>query len=329
MNLYRPIQLLALACCTALPAAESFRSAYKKEPGPLKVETLELDWTDNSRTRRVPAKVYLPATGSGPFPIIIYSHGLGGTRESYEYLGRHWASHGYVSVHVQHLGSDDTVWRGLQAPMKTMQAAAANLRNAIARPLDVRFAIDQVLQLASTPGPLRGRLDTNHIGMAGHSFGAYTTLAIAGQVLGREEHSLGDARVKAAIAMSSPAPKQDADRAFSQIKIPIFHMTGTEDNSPIGNTSPRERRVPFDNIGRADQYLVTFTGGDHMVFSGRSGMRGQRNKDEVFHSLILQSSTAFWDAYLKDDKQAKQWLANGGFERALGKEGVFEKKTGR
>ena len=39
--------------------------------------------------------------------MIVFSHGLGGTRDGYEYLGRHWASYGYVSVHLQHKGSDD------------------------------------------------------------------------------------------------------------------------------------------------------------------------------------------------------------------------------
>jgi predicted dienelactone hydrolase len=47
-----------------------------------------------------------PATGPGPFPVIVFSHGLGGSREGYKYLGRHWASYGYVAVHVEHLGSD-------------------------------------------------------------------------------------------------------------------------------------------------------------------------------------------------------------------------------
>lgn len=291
------------------------------------VETARFEWPDAPRQRTVPAKVYFPRDDSGPFPLIVFSHGLGGTREGYEYLGRHWASNGYVCVHLQHPGSDDSVWRGQGAEsMKAMQQAAASPMNAIHRPLDVKFALDQLFKLNAEPGPWRGRMDTNRVGLAGHSFGAFTTLAVAGQVFGPNDRSVRDARVKAGIAMSAPVPRQHRDRAYRQIQIPLLHMTGTADSSAVGDTTIAERRIPFDQIDGAEQFLVTFTGGDHMVFSGRSGLRGGRSKDAVFHGLIRQSTTAFWDAYLKEDAKAKDWLAKGGFAKALGADGVFEQK---
>jgi hypothetical protein len=102
-------------------------------------------------------------------------------------------------------------------------------------------------------------------------------------------------------------------------------MTGTQDYSPLGEAGPQERRIPFDRISGADQYLITFTDGDHMIFSGRN-IRGTKEKYAEFHRLICLSSTAFWDAYLKGDPKGKAWLANGGFEAALGVEGKLEKK---
>src|SRR5882672_6583070 len=75
------------------------------------VEIARYTWHDAKRDRDVPAKIYFPKSGNGPFPVIIFSHGLGGSREGYEYLGQYWASHGYVSVHLQHAGSDDAIWR--------------------------------------------------------------------------------------------------------------------------------------------------------------------------------------------------------------------------
>ena len=321
--------LLIISAIAHTPAGFGAQaSLYKKEPGPWTVESLKEEWTDATRARQVPVKIYFPKTGTGPYPVIIFSHGLGGTRDGYEYLGHHWASHGYVSVHVQHLGSDSAVWQDTASPMKAMQQAAASLTNALNRPLDVSFAIDQITRLNKAEGVLRNRLDLNRVGVAGHSFGAYTTLAAAGQVFGPTERGLGDERVKAAIAMSAPVPRANAGRSYSRIRIPILHMTGTEDYSPIGDTSPKDRRVPFDRITGAAQFLVTFTGGDHMIFSGRSGLRGERKNDERFHDLIKMSSTAFWDAYLKQDTEAKEWLAKGGFQAALGNDGVFEQKTG-
>ena len=47
--------------------------------------------------REVPVKISdYPASG-GRCPVVIFSHGLGGSRDGDQYLGRHWASHGYVS----------------------------------------------------------------------------------------------------------------------------------------------------------------------------------------------------------------------------------------
>jgi predicted dienelactone hydrolase len=321
--------LLLLASIAGAPAQPA--QVYKQAPGPFPVASVLYDWTDASRDRKVPVKIYYPKTGQEPFPVIVFSHGLGGSREGYEYLGRHWASHGYVSVHPQHLGSDDAVWRGNGQPGRSMVRAAADPRNARDRDraLDVRYVLDRLEALNRETSPLKGRLDLHAIGMAGHSFGAWTTLAVAGEVFGRAGRiSLSDPRIRAGIEMSAPVPRQGADleRAYGSIRIPILHMTGTLDDSPIGDTKAEERRVPFDHIRGADQYLVTFQGGDHMVFSGRFVAGRKRQQDALFQDLIRQGTTAFWDAYLKGDAKAKSWLARGGYAAVLGKDGKFEEK---
>lgn len=317
--------LLALTLATPSTAAQS---RVYENPGPSAVATVSYDWVDSSRDRAVPVKIYYPKTGKAPFPLIVFSHGLGGSRENYEYIGRHWASHGYVTVHVQHLGSDDAVWRESENPARDLARAAADPRNALARPLDVRFVLDQMEKLNRTASPFKGKLNLKAIGMAGHSFGAWTTLAVAGQVFGNvREISMADPRVKAAVDMSPPAPKkgQDLDHVYAGIKMPILHMTGTLDDSPIGETSAAERRIPFDHIHGADGYLVTFEGGDHMIFSGRARQE-PHPKDELFQELIRAGSVAFWDAYLKKDAKAKEWLARGGYAAALGQDGRLEQK---
>jgi hypothetical protein len=103
-------------------------------------------------------------------------------------------------------------------------------------------------------------------------------------------------------------------------------MTGTLDDSPIGETRAADRRIPFDHIHGADQYLVTFERGDHMVFSGQRLRGGDGKKDPLFHALIRESTTAFWDAYLKGEAAAKRWLAEGGFREVMGKDGRLEVK---
>ncbi len=299
---------------------------YQGVGSPFAVETLKLEWHDAKRDRHVPAKIYFPKNATSPCPVIVFSHGLGGTRDGYEYLGQHWASRGYVSAHVQHHGSDDGAWRGTARPLESMRAATMNLSNVVDRPIDISFALDQLTKMNAQAGAWHGRLDMERVGVAGHSFGAYTTMAIAGQKFGPIGKSFADPRVKAAIAMSTPTPRRGPDRNYAAIKIPILHLTGTADVSPFNDGGAENRRVPFDSIHGPPQFLITFDGGDHMLFAGTSGPRRDAKRDAAMHDLILQSTTAFWDAYLRDDATAKKWLVNGGCKSAVDKAGVFEMK---
>ncbi len=289
------------------------------------------DWLDGARNRPIAVKIYMPS-GKGPFPVVVFSHGLGGSREAATYLGEYWAAHGYVAVHVQHEGSDDSVWKsvssnGRQAVMAAMQAAA-NGRNLVARAYDVKFVLDELERRNKSDHLLAHKVDLTQIAVAGHSFGAGTTLAIAGQnyARGTQKLSFQDDRVKAAIYLSPPADMHGRDPrdVFADIHIPGLLMTGTEDNSPIGNTSASQRRIPFDGIATPGQYLVNFQGGDHMIFGGRRKI-APRPQDEVFQQCIQRITTAFLDATLKGDSSSRQWLDNcaAGYLKGIG---AFEHK---
>lgn len=320
--------LISLNAVSLSPAAEYLP---KGQAGGFAVESVKLELRDEKRNREVPIKIYHPKGSTNALPVIVFSHGLGGSRDGYELLGRHWASHGYITVHLQHLGSDEAVWRGQTNPVQSMKAATLDVRNSVNRPLDVTFVVDELERLGQSEARWRGKFDLKRLGMAGHSFGAYTTLAIGGQqfMIRGEARRLMDARFKALLPMSSPVPARNRDEAFAKITLPTLHMTGTEDVSPINDTTAGERRIPFEKMHGPDNFLLVFQGGDHMVFSGRSG-RGDRSKDEVFHELIKLSSTAFWDAYLRDDAAAKAWLKDGNLKQKLGGNGTFETgKAGR
>lgn len=305
-------------------------------PGVHAIASLKLTWNDAARKRDVPAKIYYPtnlATGKTA-PIIIFSHGLGGSREGYSYLGEHWAKHGYIVAHLQHLGSDDAVWRGADKPaqvMPAMRRAAADPQNILNRPRDVSFAIDQLLRLNDDEkSPLHARINPHRIAVAGHSFGAYTTLAAAGLSLPPSTLNLADKRITAAIPLSSPASNRRPNfgEAYATITVPCLHMTGTLDTSPIGDTSAKDRRIPYDNSNHSDQYLITFIDGNHMLFSGPTARRTPSPADVVNHALIQLASTAFLDAYLRNDPAALAWLtANTGLKKTLEAHATFEFKT--
>lgn len=332
----RALLLLCLGLVSARGRADEPTTRpqpYQPKPGPYTVAVATYDWRDAERDRDVPAKIYYPKTGDGLLPVIIFSHGLGGSRDGYEFLGRYWASHGYVCVHLQHHGSDNEVWKNQNKPLDAMRAAAADPQNGINRPLDVRFALDQMTRLNREEPPFKQRLDLKHVGVAGHSFGAYTALAVAGQsAAGRRNAAspLADPRVTAAIPMSAPVPKNRArlDEVYGPIRIPCLHMTATRDDSPIADTKAADRRLPFDHSNGADQFLITFKDGDHGIFTSRPRvLRGKQ--DARFHDLIRTSSLAFWDAYLRGEADAKAWLTQGSFKAELGKNGKFEQKLKR
>lgn len=336
MSTKRAVILYILTSLSFLANADE---SYLPPTPLLEVATVKLDWHDAKRGRDVPAKIYFPKDGAGPLPVVLFSHGLGGSRENYEYLARHWAGCGYVSVLIQHIGSDDSVWKDV--PMaeraRSLQKSAANLVNATNRPPDGQFALDQVEKLnADATSPLKGRLDLKSMAIAGHSFGGYTTLALAGQTFMlpfRQSKRYDEPRLKAAIQMSAPAPaiRRDLDATYASITIPMMHMTGTKDFLEIlPQTTAADRRIPFDHMSRAETCLVIFNDGDHFIFSGRERVAAKPEKlaqDAIFQKLICACTSAFWDAYLKGNPAAKKWLVEGGCEKLLGAQATFETKA--
>ena len=300
------------------------------------VDTILGEWTDGARANRViPYKLYVPENTSGAHPIVIFSHGLGGNREGAAYLLRFLAEHGYVAVAVQHPGSDTPAVFGNPEEGGTFSQSRLEegVRNAITpgvaadRFRDIPFAIDQLTAMNASDAKLRGRLDLNRIGMSGHSYGAATTLALAGQTFGPGGRlTFADMRIKAALAMSPNKPRQgDPREQFATVHMPTFHMTGTKDENPLDDNDPVEnRQVPYRSITAADKYLIVFTGGDHMIFSGRSFFGAPRPADARYHTWIQKASLAYWDAYLRDDKTAKAYLTGGKFAQDLGEIGTFE-----
>lgn len=293
------------------------------------ISTARFNWYDSARRRNVPALVFYPSDGSDRAPVIIYSHGLGRSPGSCAYLGRYWARYGYCCVHLQHFGSDESVWRGKLRPMQALKMAYANSQNHYNRPEDVSFAIDQLQRLRQEQSPVAQRMDLGRIGVAGNDLGAQTALALAGQLLPGGRH-FTDPRVKAIVALSPPVllGRVPLDEAYTEIHVPCLHVRGTEDDGRVGTTQAWQRRVPFDRIEGSDQYLITLVGADHMVYDGHVLARRDNPQDPMFRRLVQTATTAFWDAYLKGDASKTQWLEQNGLRRQLGGYARLEHKPG-
>lgn len=287
------------------------------------------DWKDGNRNRSLPVKLYMPKSGTAPYPVVIFSHGLGGSRDAATYLGDYWSQHGYFCIFVQHPGSDTEVWRnsamgGRQAVLASLKPAA-NGQNLIDRANDIKFVIDELEKRNQTDSQLKGKLDLTHIAMSGHSFGAGTTLALAGQTWGARGQALLDKRISAAIYLCPPVTKGDPARNYGSIKIPGLLLTGTKDDSPINDTKASDRRIPYDNITAPGQYLVNFIGADHATFGGRA-FRKPEATDTSFQQMIEKVSCEFLDAYLKGDGQAARWMKGKEISDYLNTNAEIERK---
>lgn len=288
---------------------------------------------DAERERDIPLRVYLPSKRE-PAPVVLFSHGLGGSRAGSKFLGDHWSGRGYVAAFLQHPGSDDSVWRN--QPLADRAAAmrkAAGGQNFNLRAKDVPAVLDQLDKWNKTSDhALAGKMDLSRVGMSGHSFGAVTTQAVSGQSFPLVGNSLTDARIKAALVLSPSRPARgDVNKAFAEVKIPWLLMTGTKDIATIGGASigvadMEARYAVFPALPAGNKYELVLDGAEHSVFTDRPlpGESGQRNPNH--HRIILALSTAFWDAHLRGDPEAQKWLDGDGSRSVLDQRDKWQRK---
>ena len=293
------------------------------------ITEIYLDPVDAKRDRTVPLKVYIPVSVDSPLPVVLFSHGLGGSRDGAGYLGRHWAENGYAAVYVQHPGSDRAVWENVP-PQQRMEAlqSATGPKTAQNRFQDIPFALDFLESTQEDPeSPLYGKLDLTRIGMTGHSYGAVTTQALMGQRHRRWGPPIfADERLDCFIPMSPSASNRIADKtAFGHIEAPVLCMTGTLDDSPLrSEVTPESRLQVYAALPVGDKFQVNFYDGGHFIFS--DGVRRGQERDPRFHPAILMLTTAFLDAYLKNDAEAKAWLQSDAPRQHLIPEDTWEWK---
>ncbi|WP_439620542.1 alpha/beta hydrolase family protein [Gemmata sp.] len=326
-----PTRALGLLALFVAPCALAGRpAAYDPLAAPKGAlpEPIDTVVKDRARDREIPVRVFLPSDKAAA-KVVLFSHGLGGSREMNAFLGRHWAGRGYAVVFLQHPGSDTSVWKG-KAPKDVMPAMqkAASVENFSLRVKDVPAVLDQLEVWNKEAGhALSGRLDLSRVGMSGHSFGAVTTQAVSGQTFPGGKALFTDPRIKAAVAFSPSAPAAgDPKKAFGEVTVPWLLMTGTKDTSPIRDIDLKSRLAVFPALPAGSKYEVVLDNAEHSAFTERSlpGEREKRNPNH--HKVILALSTAFWDAYLRDDAAARAWLDGDGPKSVLEKGDTWQKK---
>jgi predicted dienelactone hydrolase len=295
-------------------------------------------WRDYSRNRNIPVKFFFPVVSESErvrgddsgFPVILFSHGLGGTYDRCSYLSRTWSSFGFIVISVQHPGSDEQVWRGKIRVIKELRDSYEQNWNCRTRAEDLRFVLNSFSRLVES-GKL-GRLKANveNVGVSGYDIGSLGPLLLSGQIPPDRGNSLRDERVKAVVAMSPPVrnPGLDNNEVYANIQIPALFITGTKDDGIIGVTKAHQRRIPFDYMTYANRYLVIFNNGDHQIYAGALFSISnffRRDRDSVYQSAITRVSSYFWLAHLANENQAKEIMNSNRINLMLGNLATMEK----
>jgi predicted dienelactone hydrolase len=281
-------------------------------------------WTDARRQRSLPVRVRWPSVAmpapAGGWPVLLFSHGLGGTRAGGSVWAEAWAAAGFVVVHLQHPGSDRDAVRAVASSFGDRQGLrrAASALQLLARLQDVIFALDEIGQRnASGTGPWTS-VRPSRVGMSGHSFGAHTTLGIAGQRYPGHP-GLQDRRLAAFIAFSpSPPASGDARQAFERIVDPVLCITGTRDDAVLGTHATAQRRIDmWDDLPAGHKAQLVLQDADHMTFAGQTGQPVEilprvditRQLQPLHHAQVAAISTDWWRAQLRGDEAAAARLS--------------------
>ena len=180
-------------------------------------------WGFNQAALPVNGRVWYPV-GEGTFPLVLIVHGNHGMKEysdpGYEYLGRHFASRGYIAVSVDENFLNGGI-RGENDARGWMLLKHLEAWRTIA---------------TDSTSPVRGRVDLTRIALMGHSRGGEAVAVAAG--FNRLSHYPDDARVRfefgfdiRTIIAIAPVDGQyrPADRLTPVNGVNYFVMHGSHD----------------------------------------------------------------------------------------------------
>jgi len=221
--------------------------------------------------------VWLP-TDLKDKPVIFFSHGFHGCATQSKFLMQALADAGYAVFAPNHpdatCNGGSASWR--QRPEEPFADASRwNDTTYRDRGNDIKKLLDKL------PADYKA-LDWRRVGLAGHSLGGYTVLALAGAW-----PSWKDARVKAVLALSPHSQPFLAQHTLKNIDVPVMYQGGTRD---FGITPAVQK-----NSGAYDQtpppkYFIDLQGAGHFAWT---------DLRDTFHTVIDAYSVAFFDTWLK------------------------------
>lgn len=276
-----------------------------------------------SKTRRIDVKVWYPAEGKGPWPLVIYSHGTFGFAANAMHLVNALVDAGYV------VAAPDYPLTSRQAYTQIKFADVSDMAEQVK---DVRFLIDRLL----ADQGLGKMIDRDRIGTTGHSLGAVTSYFSSFGARTR------DPRIKATAPIAGGDPVQAALDApmgiegagYSPFPVPVLFLTAEND---VFSSLTGPRYVAFTRVA-SPKYELVVSKGTHVWFrDGSERPADGKNPDCLFfeahlpdmplpicakrdplidplkqQAITRDAVVAFFDGYLKGDAKALHRLATIG-----------------
>ncbi len=333
LSLSPRIVVLALIASAAVKAAGYDPAAPLHEAAPPREITIH----DQNRGADLILTVRAPADARGPFPLIVFSHGAGGSGDAFTHLSESLARRGYVVVHPWHADSVALARRngepGFDPALGLEQIV--NRVSVAGRLADIRLIIRSTDAISAALGA-EDIIDPARVGLAGHSAGAMTTQAAAGvrftpqrRANARRTISLPIPGVSAFAVISGQGTTAPAlnENSWAEIDRPMLVVAGSRDTSPVSNETPASRRHPYE-FAPADgaKFLLYIEGATHDSYQGSVNARLLReekpeNSDWIERVTTL-SVVALMDAYIRRDPDAERWLKAGAVREIPG--GILE-----
>lgn len=212
-------------------------------------------------------------------PIIIFSHGFGGCATQSRFLTEALAERGYWVFAPNHKDARCGARSGAGRPDEPFREPEKWSDQTFA---DRRDDVRAVLQAIATGSEYSGLVDLDRIGLAGHSLGGYTAVALGG---GWGSWKLPG--VKAVLALSPFVDPFVVRHTLAGLAAPVMYQGGTID---FGITpSVRKPGGAYDN-SPSPKYFVELTGAGHLAWTN---IRGDA------HQRILDYALPFLDHYVR------------------------------
>lgn len=231
---------------------------------------------DKQRNKDLHMRISYP-TEEGKFPVIIFSHGAGGSKDGYKYLVGYWVKNGFVCIQPSHAdaitktANKELLFQNLMTVLKAIPVDYTGWANRVA---DIKLILGA---LPTIQAAIPAAMDVSHIGLGGHSYGAFTSMLLGGatvpKISGGKVKNPYDGRLAAILMMSPQGIKRrprdfgfDDKSSWKGIHGPAMFMTGSLDQT--GWTTPKDRRVPYLDSPAGNKYFVDIKGANHLTFAG-------------------------------------------------------------